>query len=360
MWRSVVTQLPPSQNDTLNLFIYPDTSNLRVGESYTPRVRIRYTDVEANECEAELHFDKGDLHQMILEDNQLVYYAVGVNVSKMSSLGRISVRTVDTDNNVNANNRMLRISRALVQRVRDGVVIEAKEMTGSGFGDYGVDLADRATSSREEQHVLIQLGTDMKKSVLNPGTDAKRTGAEDIAVALWYRTDNPSNSELRSPYVFLTDANYTSISPGQVLDLTFNQVSIQEITGISIVGQGSVSASVDAVYVADEILDKNTGEFIQTKSEYGSADSLAITNAPRRINLSRSAVQPLELRFETGDASGNINGGTSGPVRVTLGYYRWDITIRKILTDKKNFRIFGPISRTGIVSSPERREPPVC
>ena len=239
-WQSVVSRKPVSENDTLNLFIYPDRSSMRVGGNYTPKVTISYTTAQMSQNDVDLSVENGDLNTALYR-GETVYYASGINVSGMSSLDSITVYTGNGDNFSN-------ISRAFVQRVRNGVVIDAWDMAGSGLSDYGITLGNRASNEKEEQRVMLQLGTDTQSTVLNPET-------YDIAVALWYRTDNPGNAELRSPYVYLTDQNYTSISPGQTLDLKFNQLNISEITGISLVSTVSVNTSVSSIYIADQVLD---------------------------------------------------------------------------------------------------------
>ncbi|MBE6070308.1 MAG: hypothetical protein E7211_21840, partial [Clostridium lundense] len=221
---------------------------------------------------------------------------------------------------------MVGIGRGIVQQVRNGVVINSwdlmKEVT---IADGGSPMGYRTPTVLDQQRVLLQLG----KETVTAALEKQKT---DLAVAIWYRGDDPSGQELRSPYVYLTDQKIAEIHAGQLIELTFDQLNVAEITGISVATAGNLTASVDAAWADNRQISTEDGNVAVTKGEYSFAQPLTVANVPYRMNAS-GAIKPLDLTFTTDAATENMSGGTNGPVRMTLGYYTAAGDLKTVLYD---------------------------
>ena len=301
-WSSTLSRTPETENDTLNIFIFPLTNPAVSG--YDLSAVAQYTDSFAQSRQAAT----GTMRKTIY-NGRTVFYTVGLNAGGLTALNALYFKVDDR-----ASTTMLGIERAVVQQVRNGVVVNSWDLAcAETIADMGAPLGNRVSPTRERQRVRLQLGADTDSAVL----EAEKT---DLAVALWYRGDDPSEQELRTPYVYLSDQGYQEIHPGQLLELTFDQLNIAEITGISIAASGTINVTVDAAWADDRQVNRENEAIAVTKGEYSFARSFTAANVPYRMNPSGS-VKLMELTFRTDAATASISGGTNGPVRMTLGYY---------------------------------------
>ena len=307
-WTSIVSREPASRNDTLNIFLWPDAAT--DASAYGGVTKIVYSDLDGNPQQA----STGAM-DLALYNGEPVFYATNVRANNLSGISSITFYS-------GSGERISGIRRGLIQRVRSGVVVKSWEVGGSGLSDFGIVLGELPTTAAQEQRVLLQLGADTGRSALSPQQDDSgvKTATDDLAVALWYRSDNPNATELRTPYVYLTDQGYTEIHPGQLVELKFDQVNVSDITGISLVSSGGVQASVDAGYVVDRQIGREDGALVRVRGEYSFALPVTVSNVPNRMNPSGS-VTPLTMTFLTDKSQENISGGTGDPVRMTMGYY---------------------------------------
>lgn len=307
-WTSVVAREPASRNDTLNIFLWPDAAT--DASAYGGVTKIIYSDMDGNPQQAST-----GVMNLGLYNGEPVFYATNVRVNGLSGLSSVTFYSGNGE-------RISGIRRGVIQRVRSGVVVKSWEVGGVGLSDFGIVLSELATPTREEQRVLLQLGADTIRAALTHQQEdgGVKITPDDLAVALWYRSDNPNATELRTPYVYLTDQGYTEIHPGQLIELKFDQVNVSDITGISLVSSGSVQASVDAGYVVNRQIGRENGALLGVKGEYSFATPLTVSNMPNRMNPSGS-VSPVTMTFVTDQSQENISGGTSDPVRMTMGYY---------------------------------------
>ena len=305
-WSSTLSRAPVSENDTLNLYLFPQTLDAATASAgYDLSAVAQYTDAWARPQQTAT-----GIMSKTLYNGRPVYYATGLNAKAMSTLTALYFRTENASTAT-----MVGIERGIVQQVRNGVVVNAWDLAGPvTVADGGVPLSDRATTLRDRQRVLLQLGTDTIASAL----EAQKT---DLAVAIWYRGDDPSAQEFRSPYVYLTDGKkYSEIHPGQLIELEFDQLNVAEITGISVAAAGSLSATVDAAWADCRQIGIEDSSVVLAKGEYSFAQPLVVANVPYRMDPS-GTVKPLELTFTSDAATESANSGTNGPVRMTLGFY---------------------------------------
>ena len=313
-WMSIVSREPISQNDTLNVFLYPENGKTDPVNGLITAIKY------STAMETDMQTSTGVMNAATY-NGQEVYYATNLNASCINALNSVTVYGANGGKGISGGS-----VTAVIQRVRSGVVISTWEWSGSGYTDpMGMTLGVASTKTAEQQRVLLQLGTGTEAAVLSPITSDATSADDNLAVAIHYRTADPSGMELRSPYVYLTDQGYTRIRPGQVIELSFKQANIEEITGISLVSTGNVNATVDGALVIDETVDPGTGDVVSTKGAYSAAEQLAVATVPYRMNTDRTglhSVKPLSLTFTTAlSASDDVSAGVNGPVRMTVGYY---------------------------------------
>ena len=313
-WKSIVTREPVSENDTLNVFLYPEAGK-------TDPVNGLIATIQYSTAQDKDRQTTTGVMSSAIYNGQEVYYATNINASRLTALNSVTIYGAGGGSGIRGGS-----VRAVIQRVRSGVVINTWDLGGSGYTDpAGILLGTRATDTTERQRVLLQLGTATETALLSEITDNATSEYNNLAVAIYYRADDPSSMELRSPYVYLSDQGYTQLRPGQVIELNFNQLNIAEITGIALISTGDVSAVVDGALVVDEMVGIKTGDVISTKGTYSSAEPLTVSNVPYRMNIDSVGehnVKLLSLTFGTAlSATDDVSAGTKGPVRMSLGYY---------------------------------------
>ena len=315
-WESIVAREPASENDTLNVFLYPD-SDARADAVYSPVAVLQYTDAS----DKAIQVSSGDMNRATYNGRE-VFYVTGLNASRFGVLNSVNLRSGQGGG---VRGRV----RAIVQQVRSGVVIKTWDLEGSGStGVGGMILGARSATSVPRQRVDFQLGTDTRAMALTPVGDDYTSSADNLAVALYYRADDPSGMELRTPYVYLTDLRnqdggmtYAQIRPGQVISLSFDQKNVAEITGISVISTGGVSGTIESARVIDEEVEAGTGKLVATRGRYAFTEPLTVANVPYRMLPSEDgSVKRMTVTFATASAAGNVSTGTGGPVRMTLGY----------------------------------------
>ena len=313
-WKSIVTREPVSENDTLNVFLYPE-------EGKTDPVNgliasMQYSTAQDTICQTTTGVMRAALYK-----GQEVYYRTNINASRMTALNSMTIFGANGGTGIRGGS-----VRAVVQRVRSGVVINTWDLSGRGYTDPGgISLGSTSTDAAERQRVLLQMGTGTETAVLSAITDDATSEYNNLAVAIYYRADDPSGMELRSPYVYLTDQGYTQLRSGQLIELDFNQLNIGEVTGIALISTGDVRAAVEGALVVDEVVNGKTGDVVSVKGTYSSAEPLAVSNVPYRMNIDSDGehdVKLLSLTFATAmSAADDVSSGTKGPVRMSLGYY---------------------------------------
>ena len=310
-WTSIVNRVPPSENDTLNVFLFPEKGKADMVNGLV--TSIQYSDVD----ETDIRVSTGNMKAMVYNDQE-VFFMTNISATRFKALSSVTVFSAGNGSGIEGGD-----VRAVVQRVRSGVVMNTWEMQGSGYTRQGIVLTNMTGANTRLQHLQLQLGEATQKAVLEPDVN-------DIAVAFYYLADDPSGMELRTPYIYLSDMVddynnrlYTQIRPGQIIDMTFQQLNIKEILGVSLVSVGEIDATVDSVHILDNEIEVNTNKFVETKGIYDSQQAVQVRNVPYRMNIDAThPVKPLSLTFVTAEAAkGEVSAGTSGPVRMRIGYF---------------------------------------
>lgn len=306
-WSSVLTEVPSSQNDTINVFVYPSVSDTNTPPTeYDMYAAAFYKDVWGEPGEA-----SSDVMRTASYNGQPVFYATDLTATAMDIMTSLQVKAQSRQ--LDQVGMVVNIQKAVVQQVRSGVIINTWEYSGGlGGAEWGAELTPVNSTTRRQQTVMLQLGEDVPETVLE-------TGQNDIAVALRFRTSDPGAQEFRSPYVYLGNT-VSTIHAGQVVELNFKQPGLEELVGISVASLGSVTGSVSSAYVIDRQVNTATGKSLKTEGEYSVSTPMVLSAVPYSMPVS-GHVRPVEMTFTTGEANQSEGGGTDGPVRMTLGYY---------------------------------------
>ena len=299
-WTSTVSRAPKSGNDTFNLFLYPSTSDLAAKpKDYDLVAAVRYTD---GITLAQMQTSTGNMKLTEDANGQPVFYALGLNAKNMDAFNGVDVKA-NTSRVVS-----VPINYGILQRVRSGVLLETYYLGGPINADIGASMTMVNDSDDwNTQRVFLQVADGFDRQLLSKET-------KDLAVAVYFRTDDPSGMELRSPYVYLTDRGIASISENNLLELSYNLGYVSEITGVSVVSTGGLEVPLDGIYVA------NVGPDGSVLQDYSVQTPAMPNGIPQRYAFNGS-VGLLNMTLQTGSDEATASSGTDGAVRMTVGYY---------------------------------------
>ena len=298
-WTSKVTREPSSKNDTLNLLLYPSTDSAATDPSnYNLSAEVLYTDTINQSA---LRIGTGNMNYAEDSSGRPVFYALGLSANYFEALAGVEVKA----NSIRPVH--VPISYGVLQRVRDGVLIDSYYLMGGGNADLGLTMhAFNNPAGQTIQRVFLQTDHDTPYQELV-------TDENDLAVAIYFTTDGPNDSELRTKYIYLTDQGYSYIQSDQVLELDFCIDNLEQIYGINLVCMGRLDVGLENV----EILQQNANGTINGKWSF--RNQITPTRTPARFNP-YGLVTLLDLDLTTALSDATVNSGTDGPIRMTVGY----------------------------------------
>ena len=342
-WTSAVTRLPDSTNDTLNLYLYPTGYNRDVASTEVSAA-FQYT----------LPFSKvmqvrqSSLFTAGSGTQDAMYYYLGVPASNMQTLTALGITC--------RNSRMM-FDRAIVEQVRDNVIIKRYEFhLGGASATLGLKAAPSRTSVSEDkkcQNLMISFTENTREMTLFGPTDENKN-VNDIAVAFQYKSSLSKNlpekhqQKYYTPYVYFSDVGIQKIRAGMMAEIPFNIPYVSEITAYKIVSFGNITAEVKNALVANYIpADTNTKNDDGAARDY-SADILercycinkqfyvdnqirekevmhdtiveSDPKADRKGLAGLTSLTPLELTFKTSDAIAGAEAGVDVPVTLRIHY----------------------------------------
>ncbi|MBO4337172.1 MAG: hypothetical protein J5842_03785, partial [Lachnospiraceae bacterium] len=317
-WLAVFSREPVSQNDSLNVYVYPTTDSVPISQ-YDLVCRADYTNVSGTP------FSTGatlmNKHASSGEGDRPYFYLSGISAKGIASLDALYAMGNNLTGDINAY-----IDYAVVQQVRSGTVINTWNRDGNrGLVKSGVRMSVQGDSTEglyDRQKVLVQLDdTDVAEAKLV-------AEKEDIAISLKYTTTvDPTGREVYSAYKYITDENYTRIQPGMVLEMTFDEPYVKEITGIRIIKFGdTVKGSVASAAAVNYSRTSSTDTDLGMDGWFSFGNKITLMGTPTTMEMtgtelaSPNVVQPLRITFVTSGASGSVESGTSSPVRMKIGY----------------------------------------
>ena len=310
-WSATISRVPSGGNETLNIYLYPGTL---IGSTYSfttssPPVRatVKYATIYGGSL-LQNAYVLGHLGEM---NGQTVMYGKDLAVNPMSSLNSMVLSTTVPDGTQPV------IGKAVVQRVRGNVVLNTHYFDYGNF-DLSVGNPEYSPSATQTAPPMYQVLT------LQPSEGQRHSltaETSDVAIALRYTSSldpAPTKTVYQTPYVYVTDAGYTSIQSGKTLSIPFDTTCVGEVVGIDIVTTGPL-VEFDNAIISNYSGTRNEagGELL---SNVYIAQSFAASTMKAVIPTGIETVVPASFLFTTAPEEVAFGAGTSGVVGMTVNY----------------------------------------
>jgi hypothetical protein len=287
----------------MNVFVYlaDDASG-----NFNIDIRAQYT----NNYGMVLESGSKSLNKVTDAEGKTIYSVNGLTATGMSSLNKVFVKA-QSANVVDAY-----IDHMIVQQIRAGVVVNTFyldcEHRNASMEFYALPSSVQSAQT-DEQKVYLMLGDE---------TEAANLVAEnrDIAVALQYTTVSGGSQVFMSRYIYITDQQYQSIKSGDILELTFNESYVKEVTGVLIASSGNLKIHVDMACV--DVYSVNAVDNARKlQNHFAIPIGAKVQNQTVTLPVdSDSSVEILDLQFVTALSDANLESGTNDPIIMVLGY----------------------------------------
>ena len=324
-WISAVSRVPDSQNDVMNVFVY--MADNAAGQ-FEMDVRAQYT----NNNGIILETGGKNLTKTTDADGKTVYAINGLTATGMSTINRIFAKAQSVDV-VDAY-----IDHIIVQQVRTGVVINTFyfdcDHRNANMEFYTLPSSSKKVENRE-QKVYLLLGEE---------TEAANLVSEnrDVAVALRYTTISGGNQTFASRYIYITDQQYQSIQAGDMIELTFNESYVKEITGLLIATSGNVKAQVEMACVDNYSVDPTSGAK-RMLNHFSISEGVSVQNQTATMPVSSgNSVEILDVEFVTALSDTYLESGTGDAIIMVVNYTdRQGVQRERVVPDIREYVISG-------------------
>ena len=367
-WATPVSRIPVSQDDTVNIYVYPTVTNAGSNRSsfftgetpaspgQAPATRTVHANLKYNIAFSRMRAVSCDLTLTYDAAGNPMYYATGVIAKDMISAGNLLIQAPGSD---------MAFNRAIVQHVKSKVImstatynfLNSRSAMGVSADPYNGNFAMDET----EQTVMLSFGKDTPTQTL-------QAEQHDVAVAFLYTSSiDGGTTEYQSPYVYLTDAGYKSVSEGLMAKLTYNVPYVRQITGYRIAAYGNLLGRVDASAVYVEKLDTTqveTDSGYEKHVERSLRDYASLKNGfplpgtPETKKVTSHAmwgegsVTPISLSFTTTEALKTMDGIKDAAARMTFTYMDYQGVSHTVRYDDMTKYI-----QDGVKAFPSEKEP---
>lgn len=322
-WNATVTRVPQVTTNTLNVYIFPGARTVtpdKIVSFHTGLdIALNYSTLYgANTVQSVYSLDVRQT-----EDGGTMIYGSNLSADAMSSLCSMTIMRSDYDDYLDT----MVVDYAVVEQVRNGVIVDTY------FFDFNSDTSMDQTRTPNNvtvgntttQRVRMQLAPD-QNITLTPET-------YDVAVAIRYTSAsdvaNTQKQVFRSPYIYLTDQEYTSLISGQDIYLDFAVPNVGQIVGINVVTTGPVvTFDKCAVYGFS-----SDGQSLNSVCSI--VKSFTATTTAQSITAEETDLLiPATFTFTTAEESKISDAGTYGQVQMTIKYLDDQDKVREtVITD---------------------------
>jgi hypothetical protein len=265
-------------------------------------------------------------------NGKTIYAINGLTATGMSTMNRIYAKAQSWDV-VDAY-----IDHIIVQQVRSGVVINTFyfdcQHRNANMEFYTLPSSSQKVE-KGEQRVYLLLGEQ---------TEAANLVSEnrDMAIALQYTTISGGNQTFASRYIYITDQQYESIQAGDMIELTFNESYVKEITGLLIATSGNVKAQIEMACVDNYSVDPTSGAK-RMLSHTSISEGVTVQNQTATAFTDRgAAVEILDVEFVTAMSDTYLESGTSDPIIMVVNYTdRQGVRRELVVPDIREYVISG-------------------
>ena len=315
-WNTTITRYPVSSDESLNLYVYLVNTN---GEPY------KLSDGDYVDASVVYSSSMGtgalkasfkNIRAQSATDTSSVLFAQGLSIQSVGNLKSIELRGSF------ANSQKPLVRCVYIEHVQGNVI---KDTLYVPFNNASMSL-DRVSASISTLEAL----TPMKQVVrLQPkeSTSAILTPeSSDIAVALRYTSSlDPETTKMvyQSPYVFLTDVDYTALNNRDHIEVPFYISGVGEIVGLTVVSSGPAVNFENALITNHPRSTAKEGEETTVTTLLGScsiAESFVSTNIISKMMKTSKSVTPVTFTFTTPKEELVAGCGTSGQVGMLITY----------------------------------------
>lgn len=251
---ATITRKPGGENDALNVFVFPKSSQTSQMGNYDMKLAFRYVDVYGSQYANGVNtMQKGDT----------CYYVEGISARNFSQLKGVEVRASSSS----GADGSLAGDRVIIQHVRSGVVIDTyqMDMDGTDLTDTQMGTAFSRITNNETQTVSLYFGKETQTETLD---EEKK----NVAVSIGFKSSlGDGAATYHSPYVFLTDEEYKCIQKDMIADVDFHVPYVKKITDIRVAGVGKMKAVLESAVTATYKNDTESQSGDMTKEENSSA-----------------------------------------------------------------------------------------
>ncbi len=240
---STITRRPSGTNDTLNIFVKSKTVDGGSLDNYDVLTNFYYTNTYG------VTYQNGTTGKLNHLDDY--YYVLGINASSFSLLKQIKA-TATAHSGVTS---PLYGNGIIVQHVRSGTLMgtylvndtDAELTQAQYFSSFS------SITNQETQAVSLYFGSSTTKQAL---TDAGR----NVAVSIGFKSSLGNDDTVyHSPYVYLTDEQYQTLSRNMMAEIDFHIPYVKTITDIRVAGidnaEGVIESAVVGTYTNDASAD---------------------------------------------------------------------------------------------------------
>ena len=328
-WATPVTRVPESEDDTVNIFIYPQ-AGYSGGDNADFAASFNYYIPFSQYKTASVGTFK---HTTDALGND-VFFAEGIGAAGFVNAGALKVRSYNPN---------MYVDHAVVQHVKSGTVVGNYTYFYNGATAKNYPSAEPLFNNNYLDHCKEVLALSF-----GPGTEKQELISEghDIAIGFTYTsTIDDGKTEFQSPFVYLTDVGINEISEGLFAEIPFSVPYVKQITGYQIAAYGNVEgtiigAAAQVYHEEQPKQDANTGETVEaslTRRSYAAfaedkysltsrlTPHMATSDVPYSDDVKRS-VTPVSITFRTSGASKDTDSSTSSAVRMYVKYRKYDGT----------------------------------
>ena len=315
-WNTTITRYPVSSDESLNIYVYLTNASgepykLSAGDNVDASV-VYSSSMGTGALKASFK----NIRAQSSTDTSSVLFAQNLSIQSVGSIKSMELRG-------HFSSALKPLVRCVyIEHVQGNVI---KDTLYVPFNNASLAL-DKVSANISPVEAL----TPMRQIVrLQPkeGTSALLTPeSSDIAVALRYTSSlDPETTKMvyQSPYVFLTDVDYTILDNRNHIEVPFNLSGIGEIVGLTVISSGPTVSFENALitnHPKPSTTDGKENEVTTLLSSCSIAESFVSTNIISKMMKTSKDVTPVTFTFTTPKEDLVAGCGTSGQVGMLITY----------------------------------------
>ncbi len=294
------TSVQTNVAESLNLYVFPGTNTNFRSRLYGA---LKYTGTyQSGYMQKSLVFEPDDK----LPNGAMVLRNLSIN-----NLGSIYSLTLSSEDSSNPS-----VSHVIIERVNNKRKVKTYNID---FQSYYLISPVQAFAGNDENEQEMKQTVTITTNQIDP---IRLSKANDIGVAIKYKSEIDDSIQYISDYVYLSEQAKNSLSKGDPVTATLYEQNVGEILGVSIITTGSINLNTDTVYVC------NYNQFDELLYATGIARPLSITPESGNINQAvyhdttgqnPATVMPVTFTFRTAeDTTLQPVAGTYSKIYATL------------------------------------------